>query len=812
MLDFLIHLFDTSDFPARWHCGNWTTGHGWLHILSDLGVWSAYVAIACILVFFVVRRKHIPFRTIFLLFAAFIFASGTIHLMEAISFWWPAYRLAGLIKLLTAIVSWGTVAALIPVTPKGLTWRAPEDLEREIAAHKKTEAALLQANTELQTQIEAAKSSEERFRLFADSTKDYAFFFLDPAGRIATWNPGAERIKGYRAEQIIGQHFSVFYPAEEAKAGEPQRALQVAAAERRFEDESWRVRQDGSRFWANVVITALRDDAGNLRGFSKVTRDLTEKKAADENARRLLQEEAARRTAEEYAETLRAQREQLQVTLQSIGDGVITTDAHGLVTSLNPMAQGLTGWGEDARGKPLEEVFKIVNEQTRQKVENPVSRVLREGRVIGLANHTVLIARDGTERPIDDSASPIRGDDGAIHGVVMAFRDVTEKRKTEEALKRSLTDLREADKRKDEFLATLAHELRNPLAPLRTALEVFRLAGTDAELMQQARSMMERQLMQMVRLVDDLLDVSRITRGKIELRKERVDLAAAIQMAVETTQPVIEASGHELTVSFPTGSLLVDGDITRLAQVFANLLNNAARYTKRSGHIWLTAERQGDEAVVTVRDTGVGIPQEMLAHVFELFTQVDNAREGGLGIGLTLVRRLTEMHGGQVEVRSEGRGRGSEFVVRLPVVPESAAPQIQPYAGGAKAGARGVGRILVVDDNHDAAVSLATMLRLTGYEVHTAHDGIEAVAAAEEFRPDVALLDLGLPGQSGYDVACRIRERPWGKEVVLIALTGWGQQADRHRSTEAGFDHHLVKPVEPEALRQLLAGLKRSDG
>ncbi len=376
-----------------------------------------------------------------------------------------------------------------------------------------------------------------------------------------------------------------------------------------------------------------------------------------------------------------------------------------------------------------------------------------------------------------------------------------ERRRAEEAL-------READKRKDEFLATLAHELRNPLAPMRNALQVMQLASTDVKAVGQAREMIERQMRHMVRLVDDLLDVSRITGGKLELRNQRVDLASVVRTAVETSRPLIAAAGHELSVSLPPNPIYLDGDPVRLAQIFSNLLNNAAKYTERGGKIWLSAEREGSDAVVTVRDTGLGIPKEMLGKVFDLFTQVDRTLEkaqGGLGIGLTLVRRLTEMHGGSVGVKSEGYGHGSEFVVRLPVV--LLTPTHEEAATIENESPKSRRRILVVDDNRDSAISLGMMLQLMGNEVRTAHDGLEAVQAAEVFQPNVMLLDIGLPKLNGYEAARRIREHPWGEEIVLIAVTGWGQEEDKRRSKEAGFNFHMVKPVEPTDLEKLLAGL-----
>ncbi len=437
-MDFLSKLFDASDFPARWVCGaGWQESPwlGWLHILSDLGIWSAYLAIPCVLAFFAFRRKDLPFRSIFLLFVAFILACGTTHLMEALIFWWPAYRLAGLLKLATAIISWATVIALVPIVPQVLRLRNPHELEREIAARIQAQSDLNRINEELARQVESLKSSEERFRLLVEGTKDHAIFLLDPNGHVATWNLGAERIKGYRAEEIIGQHFSRFYSSPDVDAGKPEHELRTATIEGRAEDEGWRVRKDGTQFWASVIITPLRDADGNLRGFSKVTRDITERRHAEENVRRLLREEEARRAAEGFAEVIREQAEMLRVTLASIGDGVIATDAQKRVTFVNPVAQTLTGWTEDeAKGKTLDDVFKIVDEKTRKAAVNPVARALQEGHVISPTNATILIAKDGTERPLDDSAAPIRDDIGNVAGAVLTFRDVTQRRQGDAAI------------------------------------------------------------------------------------------------------------------------------------------------------------------------------------------------------------------------------------------------------------------------------------------------------------------------------------------------------------------------------------------
>jgi signal transduction histidine kinase len=385
--------------------------------------------------------------------------------------------------------------------------------------------------------------------------------------------------------------------------------------------------------------------------------------------------------------------------------------------------------------------------------------------------------------------------------------DLVERFRNEQALK-------DADRRKDEFLATLAHELRNPLAPLRTGLQVMKLARNDVKAVEQSRTMMERQVEQMVRLIDDLLDLSRISRGKITLQKTRTSLATAVRNAVETSRPLIEAAGHDLTLDVPDELIYVDADEIRLAQVFANLLNNAAKYTDRGGSIRLAVERQGSDAVVTVEDNGVGIPAHMLPKVFEMFTQVDQSLEksqGGLGIGLSIVKQLVEMHGGSIEAASGGHGMGSTFTVRLPVVLSLATDQPGDQ-DDEKAMPTARRRILVVDDNRDSALSLAMMLNLMGNETQTAYDGLEAVDVAAAFKPDVILLDIGMPKLNGYDACRRIREQPWGKNVVVAACTGWGQDQDKQKAQAAGFTLHMVKPVDPAALENVLAGLQMMTG
>lgn len=632
-------------------------------------------------------------------------------------------------------------------------------------------------------------------------------------------------------------------------------------------------------------------------------------------------------TPKTTANALHQQRDWLLVTLSCIGDAVITTDIEGRITFLNPVAESLTGWTQEAVGHSLGSVIRLVNEDTRLPVEIPTVQALSEGRLLKLASHSLLIAKDNSECPISDSAALIRNDKNEVAGLVLVFRDVSDRRKTERELAQSLvyaddiiatlrepfvvldSDLRvktanrsfydafqvskeetenrlvydlgngqwdipglrtlldevlsrnqmvhdyevrhtfptlglktmllnarpfppdskypelillavedvsalraradelaEANRHKDEFLATLAHELRNPLAPIRNAVQFLGMEGLTDRDVKTGRDVISRQVNVMVRLIHDLLDVSRISRNKLDIRKQRIFLADVLESAVEASRPLILEGHHELTVSLPDASLELEADAVRLGQVFSNVLNNAAKYTKPGGHIWLTASREGSDAIIKVRDNGIGISHEMLPRIFEIFTQVDNSLErsqGGLGIGLTLVRRLIDLHDGTIEAHSAGLGQGSEFIIRLPIlqVPLEQLPGTDELKRARLSGSR----ILVVDDNKDSADTLGMLLRLMGNEIRTAYDGLEAIQVAESFRPDLVLLDIGLPKINGYDVARHIRQQPWGREIILVALTGWGQDEDKRSSRDAGFNFHLVKPLEIAALERLLA-------
>jgi CheY-like chemotaxis protein len=396
--------------------------------------------------------------------------------------------------------------------------------------------------------------------------------------------------------------------------------------------------------------------------------------------------------------------------------------------------------------------------------------------------------------------------------LISALRTAINARRRQYELRDRLEALRQADRQKDEFLATLSHELRNPLAPIRNALHVLRLAGGDEQTRARVVDTLERQTASVIRLVDDLLELSRINQGRIELRKERIRLTAVLRSALESSAPIIEAAGHELIVAEPSEPVLLNADPVRLTQVIANLLNNAAKYTERGGRIVLSARVFGSEAVISVRDTGIGIPADMLGSIFDMFVQVDPSRDRarqGLGIGLTLVKRLVELHGGTVEARSEGAGKGSEFIVRLPAFADQRTPKSDggPKPPGADRRKSDLTRfrILVVDDHHDAGDSLATLLRLLGHEVRVAYDGQTGMEAARVFRPQVALLDIGMPGMDGIELGTRLRQEPEFESLLMIALTGYGRDEDRQRSSDAGFNAHLVKPVDVATLNALLA-------
>jgi PAS domain S-box-containing protein len=604
-----------------------------------------------------------------------------------------------------------------------------------------------------------------------ESSED-AIVSKDLNGMIRSWNRGAERLFGYVSAEAVGRSITLIIPPE--LIDEEQKILQKLRRGERIEHfETVRVSKTGRRIDISLTISPVLDHDGRIVGVSKIARDITELKLA----RNVMAWEAQ--------------------FLANVRDAVVVTDLNGIVTHWNAGAQRLFGWTvEEALGQHYSERFPA-SAQTLVAEE-----VKTHATDIEWSGEYEAWRKDGSRVWIDARISPFADVHGRLTGILGLAHDITERRRAEEAL-------RDADRRKDEFLALLAHELRNPLAPLRNGLQVMRLAAGDANAVAQARAMMDRQLGHMVRLVDDLLDLSRIGQNKMELRRALVSLREIIDNAVETARPAIEAAGHELTVTSPPNDATLDADLTRLAQVFSNLLTNSAKYTERGGHIWLSSEQCGNEVMVTVRDTGIGIPAEALPTVFDMFSQVDRSNEratGGLGIGLALVKGFVEMHGGSVIAKSDGRGMGSMFTVRLPLVEtlQSALPDTK--RGNEPMRVRGR-RILVVDDNQDAARSMARVLGLQGDDVIAVHDGIDAINTVEKFQPHVILLDVGMPQMNGYEAARRIRGHEWGRTAVIIAVTGWGQEGDRIESREAGCDGHLVKPVDLQELENLMNSL-----
>lgn len=557
---------------------------------------------------------------------------------------------------------------------------------------------------------------------------------------------------------------------------------------------------------------AFHNDRGQTLGAVVSMHDITRRKKVEADLQRS-NDELEDRVTERTAQLARAIARKAAM-FETALDCIISIDHIGMITEFNAAAEITLGHRrEDVIGRELADV--IIPRKYRERHRQGLAHFIATGEGPILNKRMELTARraDGTEFPVELTVTliPIEGPPQ----FTAFLRDITERKLLEDMqeastkeLRQLAADLSEADRRKNEFLAMLAHELRNPLAPIRNALQIMRIAGGDSTATA-ASEMMERQVGQLVRLVDDLLDVSRITRGKIELRTGRIELASAVNHAVEAARPAYENSGVELTVTLPQQPIYLEGDPTRLAQVVGNLLNNACKFTDKGGHIELVVERKDELSIIRVTDSGIGIAPEQLPYIFDMFVQADTSLEratSGLGIGLTLVKSLVDMHGGTVEARSDGLGQGSEFVVRLPILSEAEKPAApsEPVIGMASAIPR---RILVVDDNIDSAESLTLLLEITGHDVRMANDGLEAVEVAAVFRPEVILLDIGLPRLNGYEAAREIRQQPWGKNMTLIALTGWGQEEDRQRSKDAGFDGHMVKPVDHIELMKRLDGL-----
>ena len=636
-------------------------------------------------------------------------------------------------------------------------------LFNDISARKASEDALI--------------VSENRSRTILESITD-GFFALDRDWRITYINAAGERFLGRTPGELIGKLLWEEFPG--TVSSEFERVYRRVVTSRVC--ESFTAHYPNFDRWYELTAYPAPD------GLSVYFRDVTDQKQTQELLRA---SEARRRLALDAAEL-----------------GMWHVDPTTRATTTDARYRAIFGTTEE--WTDYLQAVAVIHPDDQPAVLAAVAAATRLENPAPYAIEYRIVHPDGSLRWIlANGRASFEGVGGArrVASFDGTVADITDRKRGEEERERLVARLQEQDQRKDEFLATLAHELRNPLAPIRNGLQIMRLAPGNADAIERIRLMMERQLGQMVHLIDDLLDLSRISRGKIDLRKERIELASAIAQAIETSRPSIDKAEHELFIELPPGPIYVDADLTRLTQVFSNLLNNAAKFTERGGRVRLAVQLMGLDAVVSVTDNGIGIPTHMLPHVFEMFTQVNGnlgRSQGGLGIGLSIVRRLVQMHGGSVEARSDGNGRGSEFVVRLPVAlslvedkPSDQANRVRPNAHH---------RILIVDDNLDAAESLAMMLTMMGNETLTAHDGLEALEVAVAFRPDVMFLDIGMPKLNGFEVCRRLRQQAWGKDMLVIALTGWGQEEDKRLSMEAGFDFHMVKPVLPAALEKLLAG------
>ena len=616
------------------------------------------------------------------------------------------------------------------------------------------------------------------FQIAAEQTKDYALLLLDDTGHILTWNVGAERIKGYTADEIIGKHFSIFYTREAVDSGWPDYELTAATAEGRFEDEGWRVRRDGSRFWASVVITALRDSTGKLLGFSKITRDLSQ--------RRL------------YEEAVAQSEERFRLLVEAVVDyAIYMVDAQGLVTSWNAGAEKIKGYkAEEIIGKHFSRFFTPEDVRAGKPWEE-----LGIARASGRTESTGWRVRKNGERFWARAVvSAIYGSEGHLRGFAKVTQDLSDKR--------HMQALEEAAKNIDEFIAVLAHDLRNPLAPIETAMQLIAHTPPASPTREEMLQIISRQTAQLRRVVDEMLDVSRLTGSELRFERLVTEFSEIVRRGAESADPAIRAANHHLEMNLAATPLYVEGDVDRLAQVVSNLLNNAARYTPQGGRIAVSTRVEAGFAVLTVSDTGRGIPRERIGRIFDMFVHrhSDTERVGrGLGVGLALSRRIAELHGGSLTAASAGEHRGSEFTLRIPLYVQNVeAPELATTQSTSSPPTGGHGRrILIVDDNIDAASTLQLLLSSLGHETAIAHSGLEALQRAREFAPSVVLLDIGLPDIDGYEVARRLRSEKAGDRLKIIAITGWGGEA-REKSLEAGFDVHLVKPVRYADLEKAL--------
>jgi PAS domain S-box-containing protein len=678
----------------------------------------------------------------------------------------------------------------------------------------------------------------ERARLAAvvDSSHD-AIVSKTLEGYIQTWNAAAERLFGYSAAEVIGKPITIIIP-KELQAEEGQILARLRCGERVDHFETIRLTKTGRRIPVSLTVSPVRNAAGIIIGASKIARDISERRRAEQILRQTQAQLAAHADGLEKLSECTARLwscHTLQSGLEEVLSAVV--DLLGAqkgniqlldetATVLRIVAQRefsqdfleffdeVTAADESACGRALKTGERIIVEDIEADEEYRGLREIARAAGFRAVVSTPLIGPDGTPFGMLSThfaavhlpnAQQLR----LLDLFVRHACDFIRRCKMEQALRLREESLRDGDRRKDEFLALLAHELRNPLAPVRYALATIRKPGLTLEQRGRANEIIERQVVHMSHLLDDLLDVSRITRGAIVLKKVRTELAPVIEAAIDAARPVIDARQHSLALDLPEEPVFLEADPVRLTQIFSNLLINAAKYTNPKGQIDVEVVKEGKDVVVSIRDNGVGIPAELMPRLFTLFTQARPAlerSEGGLGVGLALVRGLVTLHGGQVQARSAGVNRGSDFIVHLPMSPVANADGPADSAVIPESRHRGL-QVMVVDDNRDVAESCKTLLELSGHRVSTAYTGREALELAENLHPDVILLDIGLPDISGYEVARCVRATSWGANADLIAVTGWGQDTDRERAFRAGFDHHLTKPISTDSLETLLQSL-----
>lgn len=657
--------------------------------------------------------------------------------------------------------------------------------------------------------MKAPEQSEERFRLLVEGVTDYAIFMLDPKGQVLTWNTGATRIKGYQANEIIGQHFSKFYPPEALHRRLPEHELQVAGAEGRFEDEGWRVRKDGSRFWANVIITAIRDDSGEVRGFAKVTRDLTQRR--------------------EHEESLRQSEERFRLLVEGVSDyAIFMLDPNGYVVTWNSGAERIKGYkAEEIVGQHFSKFYPpdVVEAgwpEHELQVATETGRFVEDG---------WRIRKDGSRFWANIKITTLRDDSGRLRGFAKLTRDLSERKRAEaleadgaqweemlEAERSARMTAQRAARIKDEFLATLSHELRTPLNSILGWTQILRMQGTPKpEDFHRAIEVIERNTRAQTHLIDDLLDLSRIMAGRIRLDVQQIAIVDIARGAIESVEPTAQTKGVRLENIFDPRGGNVSGDPGRLQQIFWNLLSNAIKFTPEGGRVQVLLQRINSHIEFSVSDTGIGIPASFLPHVFDRFTQKDGSTtrsHGGLGLGLAISKQLVELHGGTLRAQSPGEGQGATFIVNLPlnILETDAEPakRAHPPAPEERALLPNLAGVhaLVVDDEADARDLIQRVLQEQGTMVSVAASGAEALRILETSEPDILISDIGMPDMDGYQLMRRIRAaEPKGRRIPALALTAFARAEDRKKALLAGYQAHVAKPVDVAELVIVIAGL-----